>query len=633
MEIKPQSKRTRMRGLMIASTLLMFAAGALGNANEPNTLSTAEQLAGWKLLFDGKTTDGWRVYRKEEVSSGWQVIDGALVRTREKTAGDLITKEKYQYFDLSLEFRIDGGGNSGLIFGVTEEYDKSWQSGPEIQIYDRPGADAKHRTGALYDLIPAAQDAARPAGEWNELRLHLGPDGGELQINGVRYYKFKIGNNDWSKRLAKSKFSRYPNFSKAAAGHLCLQDHGNEVSFRNLKIRQIPASGEVTNPVTGTLAMRPVKVFSKVTWKGWSPVDDQGRPRALRPIVLTHAGDGSGRIFMATQRGVIHMIRKTEEEQTSQVFLDLRDRVSYKDRENEEGLLGLAFHPKFKQTGRIYAYYTSSKAPHTSVVSSFQVSKKNPNQVDPDSELEILRIPQPFWNHNGGTIAFGPDGYLYVGLGDGGAANDPHGNGQNLQTWLGSILRIDIDKRTSSSNYSVPSDNPFVGVKGARKEIYAFGLRNVWRIAFDRANGDLWAGDVGQNSWEEIHLIRSGGNYGWNLREGTHPFGKKLTPSNVKVESPIWEYDHTVGKSITGGVVYRGKKFPELSGCYLYADYVTGKLWALKYDRKANKVTGNLSIPSSPLPVISFGEDEDGEAYFMVVASDGKGIYSFEKTR
>ena len=196
MEIKLQSKYRRMRGLVIAAMLLVFAAGGLGNANEPNTLSTAEQLAGWKLLFDGKTTDGWRVYRKEEVTAGWQVIDGALVRTRGKTAGDLITKEKYQYFDLSLEFRIDGGGNSGLIFGATEEYDKAWQSGPEIQIYDRPGADAKHRTGALYDLIPADQDAVRLAGEWNELRLHLGPDGGELQINGVRYYKFKIG-NEW----------------------------------------------------------------------------------------------------------------------------------------------------------------------------------------------------------------------------------------------------------------------------------------------------------------------------------------------------------------------------------------------------------------------------------------------------
>ena len=164
--------------------------------------------------------------------------------------------------------------------------------------------------------------------------------------------------------------------------------------------------------------------------------------------------------------------------------------------------------------------------------------------------------------------------------------------------------------------------------EGARPEIYAHGLRNVWRLAFDRETGELWVGDVGQNSWEEINIVTKGGNYGWNYREGTHPFGAKVMPNNVDVIEPIWEYDHTVGKSITGGHVYRGKRLPELRGAYLYADYVTGKLWALRYDRKTKQVTDNLAIPSSPLPVVSFGEDEDGEAYFLVVAADGRGIYT-----
>jgi glucose/arabinose dehydrogenase len=260
------------------------------------------------------------------------------------------------------------------------------------------------------------------------------------------------------------------------------------------------------------------------------------------------------------------------------------------------------------------------------------VSAGDPDQADPSSEEELLRIPQPYWNHNGGTICFGPDGYLYVGLGDGGSANDPHGNGQNLQTLLGKILRIDVDHKDEGKAYAVPKDNPFVGRDDALPEVYASGLRNVWRIAFDRETGTLWAGDVGQNLWEEIDLIVSGGNYGWSVRESAHPFGPDGSGPRTDLIDPIWEYDHQVGKSITGGVVYRGKNVPELAGKYLYADYVSGKLWALKYDEAARKVISNEEISSVPgVAIITFGEDEGGEVYFTSVTPTGQGIYTFAR--
>ncbi|MCA9091688.1 MAG: PQQ-dependent sugar dehydrogenase, partial [Planctomycetaceae bacterium] len=203
-------------------------------------------------------------------------------------------------------------------------------------------------------------------------------------------------------------------------------------------------------------------------------------------------------------------------------------------------------------------------------------------------------IPQPYWNHNGGTIVFGPDGYLYIGLGDGGLGNDPHNNGQNLQTWLGSILRIDVDRPTDKRAYGIPSDNPFLGQDQlARPEIWAYGFRNVWRIAFDRETHLLWAADVGQNLWEEIDIVHRGGNYGWNLREGQHQFSPQGVSANSRLVEPIFEYHHDIGKSITGGTVYRGKQIPALVGKYVYADYVTGFVWALDYDQSTQKVLGN----------------------------------------
>jgi len=368
-----------------------------------------------------------------------------------------------------------------------------------------------------------------------------------------------------------------------------------------------------------------------------SPLDvtvEQAFPqlRFVRPVVLTHPGDGTNRVVVASQLGEIRIFLNDQAVKKSSVFLDLRDRVVYKDKQNEEGLLGLAFHPMYRENGQFFVYYTTTDAPHTSVVSRFRVSPDDPNRADAKSEEEILRVKQPFWNHNGGTIAFGPDGYLYIALGDGGSGNDPLMNGQNLNTLLGAILRVDVDGTTPKDPeddssvplaYAIPADNPFAGFPGmARPEIWAYGLRNVWRMSFDRQTGQLWAADVGQNLWEEINLIRRGGNYGWNLREAKHKFGPGGSGPREDLIDPIFEYHHKVGKSITGGHVYRGQRLPQLAGKYIYADYVTGKLWALAYDAKAGRVAGNHPIPGGKMPVLSFGEDEPGEVYFCT--DDGK---------
>jgi glucose/arabinose dehydrogenase len=335
-----------------------------------------------------------------------------------------------------------------------------------------------------------------------------------------------------------------------------------------------------------------------------------------RPILLTHAGDGTNRVFVPSQYGVIYVFPNRDDVQKPQVFLDISKRVTYKDSENEEGCLGLAFHPKYKENGQFFAYYVTATQAHTIVVSRFRVSKDNPNRADPSFEEELLRVPQPFWNHKGGTIVFGPDGYLYIALGDGGDANDPFENGQNLRTLLGKVLRIDVDRRDEGLKYAIPRDNPFAGRKDARGEIWAYGLRNIWRMSFDRRTGTLWAGDVGQNLWEEIDLIVKGCNYGWNIREAMHPFGRKGVGPRPDLSDPIWEYHHDVGKSITGGHVYRGTKVPQLQGAYLYGDYVTARIWALRYDEKAKKVTHNQPIEGNILPIMSFGEDEEAEVYF-----------------
>lgn len=412
-----------------------------------------------------------------------------------------------------------------------------------------------------------------------------------------------------------------------------------DVSGLNLIVPDMKAGTLTAVPTTipgwevdkSQLALKTEVAFPNLQWTGWSGTDDNGIVAPLRPILLTHFGDGSNRIVVPTQQGVIHVFPNDDAATKTEIFLDITDRVRYLDKQNEEGLLGLAFHPKFKQNGELFVFYTDKKAKMANVVSRFRVSKTDPKKADPSSEEEIIRFEKPFWNHDGGTIAFGPDGYLYITHGDGGNGNDPFENGQNLKTLLGKVLRLDIDHKANGQNYAIPKDNPFVGTDAA-PEIWAYGLRNVWRMAFDRGTGELWAGDVGQNLYEEINILKSGGNYGWNVREALHPFGKKGVDVNAKMIDPIWEYHHDIGKSITGGVLYRGKKLTELTGSYLYADYVSSHVWALTYDAKLGRVIANREIQSAGVPILSFGEDQDGEAYLLTFTQSGKGIYRLVKS-
>ncbi len=424
-----------------------------------------------------------------------------------------------------------------------------------------------------------------------------------------------------------------------SAADTCLDPTGKFILVPDMKagtITAIPAQVPGAPVDDSPLSLKTEIAFPDLKWTGWSPETTGGKVNPLRPLVLTHAGDGSNRIFVATQHGVVHVFPNDPKAAATKVILDIQSRVQYDDNTNEEGLLGMALHPKYKDNGEVFVYYTPKrkgfKDEMTNVVARFRASKTDPTVLDPASEEIVIKYTgRPYWNHDGGTICFGPDGYLYVVHGDGGLGNDPFENGQNPKAWFGKIIRIDVDHKDPGKNYAVPKDNPFVGRDDALPEIWAYGLRNPWRMSFDRKTGQLWAADVGQNLYEEIDLIEKGGNYGWNIREAFHPFGMKGSGPKKEFIEPIWEYHHDVGKSMTGGTVYRGKLFPELEGHYIYADYVTSKIWALKYDEKAKRVVANRSIKDPAKPVMSFGEDEQGELYFMTYAPNGRGIYRFVK--
>ena len=316
------------------------------------------------------------------------------------------------------------------------------------------------------------------------------------------------------------------------------------------------------------------------------------------------------------------------------VFLDIHEKVNREG--NEEGLLGLAFHPKFKENGQFFVYYSAMKpGKRRSIVSRFNVSKDNPAKADPASEQIIwVSKDDPFGNHNGGCIDFGHDGQLYISLGDSGAGDDPLQTGQDGSDWWGSILRIDVDNPADGKAYGIPKDNPALRDKakfaGWAPEVYCIGLRNVWKFTFDRENGRCWAGEVGQNIWEEVDIIVNGGNYGWSVREAKHAFPRrqKVTSKLPKIET-IAEYNHSEGKSITGGYVYRGKKHPSLAGIYLYGDFETGRIWALRereLSGEAAAVGEVLDMKKNPrVQIAAFGEDQAGELY--ILGFDGK-IYS-----
>lgn len=339
------------------------------------------------------------------------------------------------------------------------------------------------------------------------------------------------------------------------------------------------------------------------------------------PLLLTHAGDNSDRVFVMEQAGIIKVFPNQDNAASAKTFLDIRSRVTSG---GETGLLGLAFHPQYASNGKFYVYYTRGNL--FSRFSEFQVSGNDPDVAHPNSERILFEVSQPASNHNGGMIAFGPDGYLYIALGDGGGGGDPFRTGQDRRSLLAKILRIDVNTRTGNLGYGIPADNPYVGnTSGWREETWAWGLRNPWRFSFDRVNGNLWCGDVGQGAWEEVDLIVKGGNYGWSIMEGAHCYNSSnCNQSGLLL--PVAEYSHSEGISITGGYVYHGPRLPKLAGVYLYGDYGSRKIWGLKYAN--GSVLENKYLADSPSNISSFGEDQAGEVY--VVGLDGR-IYLFEE--
>ena len=341
------------------------------------------------------------------------------------------------------------------------------------------------------------------------------------------------------------------------------------------------------------------------------------------PLDLQNSGDGTDRIFVVERAGRIKVFPNSSSVTSLKTYLDITDRVASG---GERGLLGLAFHPDYENNGYFYVNYTTVN-PSTTRISRFRVSSENPDSADKNSEVILLTFSQPFPNHNGGWVGFGPDdGYLYIGVGDGGGGGDTQNNAQNIETILGNILRIDVDNQDNGLEYAIPPGNPFADSSGSVvKEIYAWGMRNPWRNSFDPVTGWLWSADVGQNAWEEIDIIENGKNYGWRCYEGNNSFNTSGCDYPEEYIFPIWEYNHGQGCSITGGYVYRGPTVPELTGKYIYADYCTKTVWSLEYDGIAPP--NNQTLLTAPGSVTSFGVDENNELY-VVTFSPAK-IYRF----
>jgi glucose/arabinose dehydrogenase len=334
----------------------------------------------------------------------------------------------------------------------------------------------------------------------------------------------------------------------------------------------------------------------------WSPVFS-GLER------LTDLADaGDGRMLALEQPGRIRLI--VDGSVVDQPFMDIVGRVGSQG--NEQGLLGIALHPKYAENGLLYVNYNNPDG--TTIIARYQASSDR-TQADPATEKILLTADQPYANHNGGAMVFGPDGYLYIGLGDGGSGGDPQGNGQKVTTLLGKILRVDVD---NGDPYAIPTDNPFADGQQGRAEIWALGLRNPWRFSFDRASGDVYIGDVGQNQWEEIDYLPAGSaggaNFGWNFREGANAYQGE-PPAGLQLVEPVAQYQHPEGCSVTGGYVYRGEALPELSGIYLYGDFCNGRIWGLLHHEDGS--WENKVLFDSGAFVTSFAQDLNGELYLL----------------
>lgn len=329
-------------------------------------------------------------------------------------------------------------------------------------------------------------------------------------------------------------------------------------------------------------------------------------PSLKSPVFLTHARDQSGRLFIVEQPGTIRILERGKLLEVP--FLDIKERVIF---EGEQGLLGLAFHPEYRLNGRFFVNYTR-KDDGATVIAEYHRSE--PMDLAGREERILLLIPQPYPNHNGGMIAFGPDGYLYIGMGDGGSGGDPQNRAQNKNELLGKLLRIDVNNLVP---YGIPTDNPFVKSK-EEHEVFAIGLRNPWRFSFDRETGYLWLADVGQNRWEEVNVVRKGGNYGWRVMEGFHCFNLPEPCGKENFISPLLEYDHQGGRcSITGGYVYRGRSVSELAGLYIYGDYCSGEIFAVHTAKDGRIVGEPWLLAKSKMRISSFGEDDAGEIYVL----------------
>lgn len=336
-----------------------------------------------------------------------------------------------------------------------------------------------------------------------------------------------------------------------------------------------------------------------------------------QPVELTSPNDQTDHVFVVAQKGLVHVFSGKADIKKSAVFLDITGRVVSG---GERGLLGLAFHPDYKSNGYFYVNYTRGD-PLETVISRFKVSASNPDMADPKSELVLLRYAQPYANHNGGKVAFGNDGFLYIAVGDGGSGGDPENRAQNRKELLGKILRIDVNNVSGNMNYSIPADNPYSNnTEGFRQEIYAYGMRNPWRFNFDRKTGILWAGDVGQNKIEEVDIIDKGGNYGWRIMEADECY-KSENCDKTDLILPIWSYRQggETGRSVTGGYVCYDKNLPSLEGKYIYGDYATGNVWALTYSDK--KAVSNVLIAQITSGLSSFGEDNNNNLYLLAYGS------------
>ena len=392
-------------------------------------------------------------------------------------------------------------------------------------------------------------------------------------------------------------------------------------------------------------AEAPKKETGLETRVPWTASRVKGTPEPPDPYTLVRAfphlhfdrsldmqpQPGTHKLFVCEESGMIYSIDDDEKCDRAEPFLDLRRKDDrYLPWDQHRRLWSIVFHPKYQQNGYVYAsYMEQTPAPHRCRISRFQVDMKypqNPPKCDPDTETIVFEWVSSV-DHHGGCLKFGPDGMLYCSAGDGAALGDGHISGQDISDINASVIRIDVDHPKPGWMYSIPKDNPFVDMPGARGEVYAFGLRNVWKMSFDRATGDLWGGDVGQDLWDMIYRIEKGGNYGWSIREGTHPFRPERSKGPGPILDPVVEHDHSEARSLTGGFVYRGTLHKELIGKYIYGDYCTGKLWSVLFDREHKKVLEHRELAYTPVHITGFCEQNDGE--LLIVDYQGQ-LYKLE---